>query len=66
MTTTDQIKELRDRLETLDQCLNMSGRRAEVARQTEKTLAPDFCNDPKEAETFLQELSALKFWVVGF
>ena len=47
MTTTDQIKELRDRLETLDQCLNMSGRRAEVARQTEKTLAPDIGNDPK-------------------
>ena len=66
MTTTDQIKELRDRLETLDQCLNMSGRRAEVARQTEKTLAPDFWNDPKEAEKFLKELSALKFWVVGF
>ena len=66
MTTIDQIKELKDRLETLDQCLNMSGRRAEVARKTEKTLAPDFWNDPKEAEKFLKELSALKFWVVGF
>ncbi len=66
MTTAEQIKELKDRLETLDQCLNMAGRRAEVARQTEKTLAPDFWNDPKEAEKFLKDLSALKFWVVGF
>ena len=66
MTTTDQIKELKDRLETLDQCLNMPGRRAEVEKKTETTLAPDFWNDPKEAEKFLKELSALKFWVVGF
>ena len=35
MTTTDQIKELKDRLETLDQCLNMPGRRAEVEKKTE-------------------------------
>ena len=66
MTTIDQIKELRDRLETLDQCLNMEGRRAEVARKTERTLAADFWGDPKEAEKFLKELSALKFWIVGF
>ena len=66
MTTIEQIKELRERLDNLDQCLNMAGRRAEVARQTEKTLAPDFWSDPKEAEKFLKDLSALKFWVVGF
>ena len=50
MTTAEQIKELKDRLGTLNECLNMAGRRAEVARKTERTLAAGFWNDPKEAE----------------
>ena len=66
MTTAEQIKELRDRLDTLNECLNMAGRRAEVSRKTERTLAADFWNDPKEAEKFLKELSALKFWIGGY
>ena len=66
MTSYEQIKELKERLETLDRCLNIQGRRADVAARTEKTLAPDFWNDPKEAEKFLKELSSLKFWTNGF
>lgn len=66
MIAIDQIKGLKDRLEALDRCLNMPGRRADVARRTERTLAPDFWSDAKEAEKFLKELSGLKFWVVGF
>jgi len=66
MTSIDLIKDLRDRLQVLEKCLNMQARRDEVTRKTEKTLAPDFWNDAKEAEKFLKELSALKFWVVGF
>lgn len=66
MTSAEQIKELKERLSTLDKCLNIQGRRADVAARTEKTLAPDFWNDAKEAERFLKELSALKFWTNGF
>ena len=66
MTTNEQIKDLRERLVALEKCLNMASRREEVARKTEKTLAPDFWSDAKEAEKFLKELSALKFWVVGY
>ena len=66
MTSYEQIKELKERLETLDRCLNIQGRRADVAARTEKTLAPDFWNDAKEAERFLKELSSLKFWTNGF
>ena len=43
MTTIDQIKELRERLETLGQCLNMEGRRAEVAQtESQPTLLQHF------------------------
>lgn len=66
MTSAEQIKELKERLSTLDKCLNIQGRRADVAARTEKTLAPDFWNDAKEAERFLKELSSLKFWTNGF
>ena len=66
MTSYEQIKELKERLETLDRCLNIQGRRADVVARTEKTLAPDFWNDAKEAERFLKELSSLKFWTNGF
>ena len=66
MTSYEQIKELKERLETLDKCLNIQGRRADVAARTEKTLAPDFWNDAKEAERFLKELSSLKFWTNGY
>ena len=66
MTTIEQIKDLRERVEALDKCLNMASRREDIAKKTEKTLAPDFWNDAKEAEKFLKELSALKFWVNGY
>lgn len=30
------------------------------------TLAPDFWNDPKEAERLLKEIAAVKFWITGY
>ena len=66
MISTDQIKELQQRVETLGRCINIEDKRAEVAAKTEKTLAADFWDDPKAAEKFLKELSGVKFWVIGF
>ena len=66
MISTDQIKELQQRVETLGRCINIDDKRAEVAAKTEKTLAADFWDDPKAAEKFLKELSGVKFWVIGF
>ena len=53
MITLDQIKELRQRLETLYRCLGIEAKRADVAQKTERSQAADFWNDPKEAELFL-------------
>ena len=66
MISTEQIKELQQRAGTLGRCINIETRRAEVASMTERTLAPDFWDDPKEAEKFLKELSGVKFWVNGY
>ena len=66
MTTAEQIKELHARVETLRRCLDIDGKRAEVAAKEAESQAPDFWNDPKAAEAFLKKLSTLKAWVVQF
>ncbi len=66
MITNEQIKSLQQRVETLKRCLDIDSRRAEVDEKQQKTLAPDFWNDPKEAEKFLKELAGVKFWVTGY
>ena len=66
MVTIDEIKSLQQRVDTLGRCISIDEKRAEVERMQERTLAPDFWDDPKEAEKFLKEISALKFWVTGY
>ena len=66
MITAEQIKELRQRVETLDKCLNIDGKRQEVAEKQKKTLEAGFWDDPKEAEKYLKELSGVKSWVTGY
>ncbi len=66
MISLEQIKELQQRVETLGRCIDVEGKRADVAARQERTLAADFWDDPKEAEKFLKELSGVKFWVAGY
>ena len=66
MISTENIKALQQRVETLGKCISIDEKRADVAERTEKTLAADFWDEPKEAEKFLKELSGVKFWVTGF
>ncbi|MBR5671329.1 MAG: peptide chain release factor 2 [Bacteroidales bacterium] len=66
MVTTEQIKDIKQRLETLGRCLDIPAKRTELARQQELTLAPDFWNDPKAAEVIVKKISTIKFWVDGY
>ena len=66
MVSIEHIKALQQRVEILGRCISIDSRRAEVEHKQEKTLAPDFWDDPKEAEKFLKELSGVKFWVTGY
>jgi peptide chain release factor 2 len=66
MISIEQIRQLQQRSQTLGKCINVEAKRAEVEQKTQKTLAPDFWDDPKAAEKFLKELSGVKFWVNGY
>ncbi|MBQ3846663.1 MAG: peptide chain release factor 2 [Bacteroidales bacterium] len=66
MITLEQIKDLRQRLVTLEACLDIEGKRKAVAEKELKSQQPDFWDDPKEAEKFLKKLSALKLWVTDY
>ena len=66
MTSSDQILDLRQRLETLHGCLDIEGKRLQVAELQKKTEAPDFWGDPKAAETFLKQRNGIKSWVTDY
>ena len=66
MISLEQIKDLQQRVETLGRCIDVEGKRADVAARQERTLAADFWDDPKEAEKFLKDMSGVKFWVTGY
>ncbi|UOB17352.1 peptide chain release factor 2 [Abyssalbus ytuae] len=63
MVTTDQIKDLVERLGALRRYLDIDAKSIEIQNEEEKTLAPDFWNNPKEAEAFMKELKSKKKWV---
>lgn len=66
MTTIEQIKDLRERLETLHSCLDIEGKRAQAARMELKTQAPDFWNDAKAAEAYMKSIGSVKSWVSAY
>ncbi|MBO4571572.1 MAG: peptide chain release factor 2 [Bacteroidales bacterium] len=66
MISAEQLKELKQRLETLGRCLDIPGKREQLAVKQEKTTAPDFWDDAKTAEAFLKEVASVKYWVEGF
>ena len=66
MISSEQINSLNQRIATLERCLDIKNKREEVAAKQERTVAPDFWDDPKEAEKFLKELAGVKFWVDGY
>ena len=66
MTTIEQIKDLHKRIDTLRDCLDISGKRAQVESLQKKTEAADFWDDPKAAQAFLKNLSRVKAWVIDY
>lgn len=66
MISQDQIKDLQQRLATLEACIDIAGKRKDVEAKTQESLAPDFWDDPKAAEVFLKKLAGIKSWVSDF
>ena len=66
MITKEQIEALRERLGTLEACLDIPGKKSQVESLQRKTESPDFWNDPKAAEAFMKNLNGIKSWVNSF
>lgn len=66
MISQEQIKELRERVSTLQKCLCIDAKRNDVAEKEKQSQAADFWDNPKTAELFLKEMNGIKAWVVSY
>ena len=66
MTNQEQINSLHERIDALSGILDIQAKRRQVEQLQEKTLAPDFWNDPKAAEVFMKKMNSVKSWVTAY
>ena len=66
MTNQEQIKDLIQRKEALKKFLEIDDKKAWIAEEEKKTEAPDFWNDPKEAQKVVKGINAKKSWVTAY
>ena len=63
MINSDQIKDAQSRIADLYKFLQIEKKKIEIANDEEKTAAPEFWDNPKEAESFMKQLRSKKKWV---
>ncbi|MBN2616656.1 MAG: peptide chain release factor 2 [Bacteroidales bacterium] len=63
MYTAEAMKGLSERLVALRRYLDIDRKLMEIEEEEEKTQAPDFWNDPKNAEALLKKIKEKKHWV---
>ncbi|MBQ4915534.1 peptide chain release factor 2 [Maribacter sp. MMG018] len=61
--TTDHYKGLIDRLGALRRYLDIDAKLIEIENEQEKTLAPDFWDNPQEAQAHMKFIQSKKKWV---
>ncbi|MFC4721997.1 peptide chain release factor 2 [Geojedonia litorea] len=66
MTTSDQIKDLVERLGALRRYLDIDAKTIEISNEEEKTFDPNFWNDSKSAEIIMKSLREKKKWVQDY
>ncbi len=66
MINNDQIKEISARIKDLHKYLQIEKKKIEISNDDEKTAAPEFWDNPKEAEVFLKQLRSKKKWVEDY
>ncbi|MEX0313922.1 MAG: peptide chain release factor 2 [Allomuricauda sp.] len=66
MVTTDQHKDLIERLGALRRYLDIDAKLIEIENEEEKTAAPGFWDDPQKAQIQMQTLKSKKKWVEDF
>jgi len=66
MVTSDQIKQLNERISKLKSYLNIDKKLIEISNEEEKASGPEFWNNPKEAEIAMRSLRGKKKWVEDY
>ena len=66
MITQEQLKDITSRIQKLKSYLEIEKKLIEIANEEEKTVNPNFWNNPKEAEIVMKELRFKKKWVEDF
>ena len=66
MTTTETIKDLLARKESLRKFLNIDTLSQQISEEEKKAQAVDFWDDPKEAQKALKAIQSKKAWVTAF
>ncbi|MRH99737.1 peptide chain release factor 2 [Kriegella sp. EG-1] len=61
--TIDHFKGLQDRLGALRRYLDIDAKLIEIENEQEKTLAPDFWDNPQEAQAHMKFIQSKKQWV---
>ncbi|MFP5438060.1 MAG: peptide chain release factor 2 [Bacteroidia bacterium] len=66
MTNTEQIKGIMERLGALRRYFDIDRKLIEITNEEEKTYAPDFWNNAKQAEVIVRNLRGKKKWVEDY
>lgn len=66
MITTDQLKDLQERVAALKGYLQIDAKKIEITNLEEKTFAPDFWDNPKTAQVVMKELRGKKQWTTDY
>lgn len=66
MITSNQIKDLLERVGKLEAYLEIDKKLIEISNEEEQTVNPDFWNDPKQAEVVMKALRGKKKWVEDY
>lgn len=66
MITSDQLKDVMERAEALHRYLNIDQKKVEFEEEQLRTQAPDFWEDPKQAQEQMIKVKGIEKWLVGY
>ena len=66
MITADQLKDVMDRAEALHRYLNIDQKKVEFEEEQLRTQAPDFWEDPKNAQEQMKKVKGIQKWLDGY
>lgn len=66
MITSDQLKDVADRVDALYKYLNIDQKKVEFEEEQLRTQAPDFWEDVERAQEQMKKVKSIEKWIVGY